>query len=262
MSHIKIQLKKFLEPYACAFVCFSGGLDSCLLLKEVHDIMGERVDAITFTSPLQTRKNIKDAEILADKLGITHSIIDYNPLTEEIIRTNKRERCYLCKTRMFSIAYGLASGKRKSTVILDGTHMGDDPLSRPGMRAGKEFGIRSPWRELGYGKEEIRNLARDEGLYLWDRSSDSCLATRFPRDYTLTVEALGKLEMAEEVLRGFGLKDFRLRPADSPPGLILSEEDYSIVQALGLKKICNSIMIETGWHLENCSVFLTQPGRT
>ncbi|MGA1839494.1 MAG: 7-cyano-7-deazaguanine synthase [bacterium] len=255
MSHIKIRLKKFLEPYTSALVCLSGGLDSCLLLKEVHDIMGERVDAITFTSPLQTRKNIKDAEIFADKLRITHSIIDYNPLTEEIIRTNNRERCYLCKTRMFSIAYGLVSGKRKSMVILDGTHTGDDPLSRPGMRAGKEFGIRSPWRELGYGKEDIRNLARDEGLYLWDRSSDSCLATRFPWNYTLTVEELSKLEMAEKVLRGFGLKDFRLRPADSPPGLILSEEDYTIVQALGLEKICNSIRADTGWNLENCSVY-------
>ena len=95
MSHIKIQLKKFLEPYTCALVCFSGGLDSCLLLKEVHDIMGERVDAITFTSPLQTQRNIKDAKICADKLGIPHSIIDYRPLEEENIRTNKRNRCYL-----------------------------------------------------------------------------------------------------------------------------------------------------------------------
>lgn len=260
MTHFKFQLKKFLEPYNFAIVCSSGGLDSCLLLKEVHDIMGERVDAITFTSPLQTRRNIKNAKIFADKLRLTHSIIDYKPLTEEIIRTNNIERCYFCKTRMFSIAYGLASGKRQSFVILDGTHMGDDPLSRPGMRAGKEFGIRSPWRELGYGKEEIRNLARDEGLYLWDRSSDSCLATRFPWNYKLTVEVLSKLEMAEEILRGFGFKDFRLRPADSPPRLILSEGDYKIVQALGLDKICNAIMLDTGWNLENCSISLKKPG--
>lgn len=254
MTHIKIQLKRFLEPYAFALVCLSGGLDSCLLLKELHGIMGERVDAITFTSPLQSRRNIRDAKICADKLGIPHSIIDYRPLAEENIRTNKKNRCYLCKTRMFSIAYGLASDRGQDIVILDGTHMGDDPLSRPGMRACKEFGIRSPWKELGYGKKEIRDLAKDEGLYLWDRPSDSCLATRFPMDYMLTVAELGKLEMAEGVLRESGLKDFRLRPADSPPKLLLSERDYMIVRTLGFEKIWDLIRINTGWNPEKYTV--------
>jgi uncharacterized protein len=254
MTHIKIQLKKFLEPYTFALVCLSGGLDSCLLLKEVHDIMGERVAAITFTSPLQTQRNIKDAKICAGKLGIPHLVIDYKPLAEETIRANNTDRCYHCKTRMFSIAYGLVSDKGQDIVILDGTHMGDDPSSRPGMRACKEFGIRSPWKEMGYGKEEIRTLAKDKNLYLWDRPSDSCLATRFPWDYMLTVAELSKLERAEEVLKEFGLKDFRLRPADSPPRLILSKKDYMIVQALGFEKIWELIRENTGWKLKKIFV--------
>jgi uncharacterized protein len=254
MTHIEIQLKKILEPYISALVCLSGGLDSCLLLKEVHDIMGERVNAITFTSPLQTQRSIKDAKICADKLGITHSIIDYKPLAEESIRTNSIERCYLCKTRMFSIAYGLASDKGQDIAILDGTHIGDDPLTRPGMRAGKKYGILSPWKELGYGKEEIRELAKDEGIYLWDRPSDSCLATRFQWDYRLTVAELSKLERAEEALRGFGLKDFRLRPADSPPRLLLSRQDYMTVQTMGFEMIRDVIREKTGWDTKKYSV--------
>lgn len=254
MTHIEIRLKKFIEPYTFALVCLSGGLDSCLLLKEVQDIMSDQVNAITFSSPLQTQRSIKDAKICANELGIKHLIIDYKPLEEEGIRANNTERCYLCKTKMFSIAYGLESYKGQDIVMLDGTHIGDDPVSRPGMRACKEFGILSPWRELGYGKEEIRNLAKDEGLYLWDRPSDSCLATRFPWNYRLTVAELNKLERAEEALRGFGLKDFRLRPADSPPRLILSMKDYMIFQNLDFERVRDVIREKTGWNPEKYSV--------
>jgi uncharacterized protein len=155
---------------------------------------------------------------------------------------------------MFSIAYGLASNKGQDIIIMDGTHLGDDPLLRPGMGAGKAFGIRSPWRELGFGKEEIRSLAQDEGFYLWDRPTDSCLATRFPWDYELTVAELSKLERVEEALRDLGFKDFRFRPADSLPRLVLSKQDNIIAQAMGFERIWEVISGKTGWNKENCLV--------
>jgi uncharacterized protein (TIGR00268 family) len=254
MSHIEIQLKKILKPYTSILVCLSGGLDSCLLLKEVHAIMNERVEAITFTSPLQTQRSIKDAKKCAKNLGVKHITVDYSPLIEKSIRINSKDRCYKCKTKMFSIAYGLASNKGKSLIILDGTHIGDDPLLRPGMKACKEFGICAPWRELGFGKDDIKRLAKDEGLYLWDRPTDSCLATRFPWDYNLTVSELRKLERVEEALREVGLKDFRFRPVDSPPRLVLSKHDYKIAQTIGFERIWDVIRERTGRRQKNFSV--------
>ncbi len=254
MTYTKNRLKKVLEPYTSALVCVSGGLDSCLLLQEVQAIMGERVNAITFKSPLQTQRSIEDAKICADKQGVKHLIIEYKPLTEEGIFTNSERRCYLCKTLMFSIAYALTLKHGQGVILLDGTHLGDDPLLRPGMRANIEFGIRSPWKELGLGKAEIRHLARKRGLSNWDRPSDSCLATRFPLGYKLTVEELGKLEAAEDALRELGLKGFRFRPADSPPRLLLSEEDHSKALTMGFDKIRGIIREKTGWRCENCFV--------
>ena len=249
MPYARKKLKEYLEQYSFALICLSGGLDSCLLLKEVSAIIGEKVQAITFKSPLQTQRCINDAKICADHLGIKHLIADYEPLTEEGIKTNNKNRCLLCKTKMFSIAYGLISHRQKESVILDGTHLGDDPESRPGMRANKAFGIRSPWKELGLGKEELRSLAIKRGLSVWERPSDSCLATRFPLGYRLTVEMLGQQESAEEALRDLGLKDFRLRPADSPPRLLLSNEDHRRALEMGFDKIRDAIEEKTGWHL-------------
>lgn len=249
MPYIIKKLKEFLEPYSFALICLSGGLDSCLLLKEVNTIMGEKVQAITFKSPLQTQRSINDAKICADLLRIVHLVVDYEPLTDEGIKTNNKYRCLLCKTKMFSIAYGLISHRQKKSVILDGTHLGDDPESRPGMRANKAFGIQSPWKVLGLGKDELRSLARKRGLPIWERPSDSCLGTRFPLGYRLTVKILGQLDSAEEALRDLGLEDFRLRPADSPPRLLLSNEDHHRALEVGFDKIRDAIEEKTGWDL-------------
>ena len=244
------KLQDILKPFASAWVCISGGLDSCLLLKAVYDMMGDHVQAITFQSPLQTQRSIRHATVWANKLGVRQWMIDYHPLEEEGIKNNSSDRCFYCKMRMFAIAYDLIAEKDNKTVILDGTHLGDDPLLRPGIKANKAFGIRSPWQEMRLGKEDIRRIAREEGLPFWDMPSDSCLATRFPSGFKLTAKMLAQLESAEELLMERGLRDFRLRPADTPPRLILSDEDYSRAQALGIERIWDLIHEKTGWDLK------------
>lgn len=247
----KAKLKNILNPYAFAWVFLSGGLDSCLLLREIHSILGDRVQAIIFSSVLQTKSSLADARVWAEDHGVKHVIIDYQPLIEEGISYNSLQRCYLCKRRMFSMARKIAWKQGKKTLMLDGSHLGDDPALRPGMKANREFGIISPWRELGFGKAQIRDMARDLGLFICNRPSDSCLATRFPWGYKLTIEDLDRLEAAEEALRAQGFICFRLRPADSPPSLLLSEQDQKRALCLGVEKVWDIIRDKTGWDIKD-----------
>ncbi|MBN2373983.1 hypothetical protein JXL19_09380 [bacterium] len=226
-------------------------MDSCLLLKEVYSLFGDRVHTVTFASPLQTKKHILDAKTWAEGLNVRHLIIDYSPLKTDGICNNSLRRCYLCKSLMFYIARGLADKIGKDTILIDGSHLGDDPLLRPGMKANKEFCIFSPWMEIGLGKIEIRDMARDLGLSIWDKPLDSCLATRFPFGYRLSENDLNNLESAESALRGLGLMDFRFRPADSPPLLLLSAADHSIALDLGMDKIRETIVKETGCKMDD-----------
>ncbi|MGA1844975.1 MAG: hypothetical protein ACMUIS_10485 [bacterium] len=241
-------LATILDPYSSLMVCLSGGLDSCLLLKMVHAIAGERVRAVTFVSPLHTIYSINNAMNWASTLSIEHLVIDYDPLDEEGIQSNGPERCYRCKARMFFHAREVA-GEGHGVVILDGSHAGDDPGARPGMRANREFGILSPWRELGLGKHALRLLAQEEGIPFWERPADSCLATRFPPGHLLRREELAGLEHAEDALRDLGFNDIRVRPADDPPRVIIGEKDYQRARILGAERIVEAIRDRTGLDL-------------
>ena len=256
MIYRKNKLKMLLKKCDFAFVCLSGGLDSCLLLHEVHSILGERVHAITFVSPLQRQRNVKNARDWAAKIGVKHIMVDYYPLSLEDIIYNRPERCYMCKTQMFSIAYGLVTKQGQGGILLEGTHQGDDPLLRPGMKANKEFGVCSPWRKLGLGKADIKKLAREKGLSFWSRPTDSCLATRFPVNYKLKIDELKKLEEAEDALAALGFIDFRFRPADFTPRLLLSEKDLRMAKKMGVGKVLSAIRERSGWAMENVCMVL------
>lgn len=174
-------------------VCLTGGVDSVLVLTATARILKENLLAITFISPLQTRKSLKQARDITQMLQIPHIICNYRPLSFSSIRFNRHERCYVCKSRMFSLALKIANEKGL-TDIFDGTHTEDKEERRPGMRALKEFNIKSPLKDLGLSKANIRFLAKGMGLINWNLPSESCLATKFPTGSKLSASELKRID--------------------------------------------------------------------
>lgn len=254
---IREKIKDFFRCTSSAFALFSGGLDSMLLVQVIHEILGDGLTTITFTSPLQKSRYIDFVKDFNKSNGINHLIIDYRPLSEEGISANSMERCYYCKRLMFSITRRLVESGGGKAIIVDGSHVDDDPALRPGMRANIEFGIVSPWRAMGLNKKDIRGVARDAGLVHWNVPRDSCLATRFPFGYALKYEDLIMVELVEETLMDLGFKSFRLRPSDSPPVLCLSNEDFKNALNFGKERLWDMISFKTGLKMDDFTLSIS-----
>lgn len=190
-------------------VAFSGGVDSAWLLHESVRF-AQRVRAYYVRTPFQPAFELEDAQDTAARLGASLEIIDFDILTVPAVAENPADRCYYCKTALFShiVAAAKADG---FPVVLDGSNASDDADDRPGMRALRELGVRSPLRECGVTKAEIRAFARDAELPVWNKPSYACLATRIPAGTPITLSALERVEQGEAHLMERGFSDFRLR---------------------------------------------------
>lgn len=198
----------FQENPICA-VAFSGGVDSAWLLHEAARL-AERTAAYFVRTPFQPCFELDSAQDIAKQLGVSLSVLDFDVLTVPEVAANPPDRCYYCKTALFSLLAGAACADG-FPLVLDGSNASDDAGDRPGMRALRELGIRSPLRECGITKAEIRRLAREAGLPVWDKPSYACLATRIPTGTAITAEDLGRVERGETAFEDAGLRDFRLR---------------------------------------------------
>ena len=198
----------FRENPVCA-VGFSGGVDSAWLLHEAARL-AERTAAYFVRTPFQPKFELDGAKKMAAQLEVPLSVLDFDVLTVPEVAENPPDRCYYCKKSLFSLLAG-ASRMDGYPLVLDGGNASDDAADRPGMRALQELGVRSPLRECGLTKPEIRRLAREAGLPVWDKPSYACLATRIPAGAVITDEALGRVERGETAFASAGLRDFRLR---------------------------------------------------
>ncbi|MEW6381123.1 MAG: ATP-dependent sacrificial sulfur transferase LarE [bacterium] len=203
-------IQGILKGIESTVVLLSGGVDSSLVLKIAREVLGESVLAVTVDSPFIPRQEIEQAKIMAQVIGVHHLIVSFDPLQDPELATNPVERCYVCKKRIFSFARGIAAQKGLAWVV-DGTNDQDSRLPRPGLRAAEELAIRSPLREAGLQKDEVRALAQELGLPNWNKPSNSCLATRFPVRELLTRGKLSLIEQGERFLQELGLSCFRLR---------------------------------------------------
>jgi uncharacterized protein len=192
-----------------AAVAFSGGVDSSFLCHAAAAALGGRAIAITVVSPMLPASEIEAASSLASRIGIAHITIEETGIEDEVAR-NTRERCYHCKKREFA-AIQEAARSRGIETVLDGSNVDDEGDYRPGLRALAELGIRSPLREAGLVKQEIRELSRCFNLPTWDKPAFACLASRIPYGETITAEKLYRVEKAEAALRDFGFRQFRVR---------------------------------------------------
>ncbi|MEW5803659.1 MAG: ATP-dependent sacrificial sulfur transferase LarE [bacterium] len=199
-----------LREIARAAILFSGGVDSSLVLKLASEVLKENILAITIDSPFISRQEIDEARKLAGIIGVEHIVVSIDMLNDPDLIINPVERCYLCKKKIFSLAKRIAD-QRGLACVVDGTNDQDSKLPRPGLRAAEESGVRSPLREGGFQKDDVRLLAKELGLPNWNKPSNSCLATRFPFGEILTRDNLRRIEQGERLLREFGLSCFRLR---------------------------------------------------
>ena len=190
-------------------LAFSGGVDSAYLLW-VCIQAGASLRPYFIKTPFQPRFELEDAQRLCKAMGTELTVIEIDILSDSKVASNPPDRCYYCKRRMFALLKerALRDGLQ---LLLEGTNVSDRVEDRPGMRALAELGVRSPLRECGLAKEDIRELSRQAGLFTWQKPSYACLATRVPAGLPIARESLKKVEWGETLLSGLGFRDFRLR---------------------------------------------------
>ena len=241
-------LTEFFHENQKAAIAFSGGVDSAYLLYAALQ-SGADVRAYYVKSAFQPQFELDDARRLAETLSADMRVLDVDILADETVAANPPDRCYHCKRRIFS-AIASAAAADGYTLLLDGTNASDDAGDRPGMRALRELSVRSPLRECGLTKPEIRWLSREAGLFTWDKPAYACLATRVPAGERLTAEKLENTERAEDFLFSLGFTDFRVRlfngaarlqlPAEQLPRLL--ERRAEILSEL--KKTYSAVVLD------------------
>src|SRR3712207_5391674 len=159
-------------------VSFSGGVDSSYLLKIAHRTLGSRALAATGLSQTYAREEMDEARIIASEIGAEHVLVDTAELTDPRYADNSHQRCFFCKSELYTRLHDVAR-QRGLNVVVDGANEDDGDDFRPGMRAARELGVRSPLREVGLTKAEIRGLSAELGLRTWDKPAMACLSSRF-----------------------------------------------------------------------------------
>lgn len=202
-------LQDFFKENPKTALAFSGGVDSSYLLYAAREY-GAQVQAYYVKTAFQPEFEYQDALRLAKQLGAEVKVLELNALSDPKVVENPANRCYYCKQNIFGNIWRAARADGY-TVLLDGTNASDQVADRPGMQALRELEVRSPLREAGLTKAQIRELSHAAGLFTWDKPSYACLATRIPTGVEITPEKLERTEWAEEYLKSLGFPDLRVR---------------------------------------------------
>ena len=234
-------LKNNLALLRSVAVAFSGGVDSTFLLRVAHDVLGDNVVAVTASSCSFPERELREAQAFCRQNGIWHIVCKSEELDIDGFRQNPKNRCYLCKRELFEKIWGIAKEYGVSAVA-EGSNMDDNGDYRPGLIAVKELGVKSPLREVGLSKAEIRELSKEMGLPAWNKQSFACLSSRFVYGETISEEKLGMVDKAEQLLLDLGFHQVRVRIHGTIARIeILPNEFGRIFDDAVREKICQTL---------------------
>jgi uncharacterized protein len=209
----RARLEAELEAASSLLVAYSGGVDSAYLAYEACQVLGDRMLAVTALSASFSQVDREQAESCAHRLGFPHETIETDELSDSAYRANNPDRCFFCKDELFSKLDELAA-RRGYAAVAYGVNVDDLGDWRPGQRAAEAHRVLTPLLAAGLGKAEIRELARQAGVPVWDRPASPCLASRLAYGVEVTPERLAVVERGETALRELGFRQFRVRHHD------------------------------------------------
>ena len=219
-------LSGLLRSFDSAIVAFSGGVDSAYLAWAATRVLGPAARCITADSPSYPDHHRQLALRIARDFGLQHEFVRTGEMERAEYRANPVDRCYYCKHELYTVLSRIAA-ERGIPVIVDGSNADDRADYRPGRKAAKEFGVRSPLDEADLTKDDIRALSRQAGLPTWDEPASACLSSRIPYHSEVTGEKLRTIEQAEAILRGFGFRVCRVRHHDEMARLEIGRDEMA-----------------------------------
>tara|TARA_B100001123_G_scaffold205052_1_gene232487 strand:- start:7807 stop:8646 length:840 start_codon:yes stop_codon:yes gene_type:complete len=203
-------LEEILESLQSVIVAYSGGVDSAFLAVVANNVLGERALAVTAYSPSLTEVELNNAVELANKMKLNHRVIETTEIERPDYKQNTTARCYFCKDELYTQLGNIAQTEGYVSIA-NGTNLDDMSDFRPGLKAAKKYGVRSPLAESEFTKSDVREYSRRIEIPVWDKPSQACLSSRIPYGTVVTVEALTKIAKAEGFLNDLGLRQFRVR---------------------------------------------------
>lgn len=209
-----------------ALIAYSGGIDSTLVAKVAHDVLGDRALAITAVSPSLLPEDLEDAQTQAAAIGIQHELVETQEMQNPDYTSNPVNRCYFCKSELHDTLKPLALD-RGYPYVVDGVNADDLHDYRPGIQAAQERGARSPLAEVGITKLDVRQLSKELGLPWWDKPSQPCLSSRFPYGEEITASKLQRVGRAEVYLRRQGWQNLRVRSAGETARIEVPPEEIA-----------------------------------
>jgi uncharacterized protein len=247
VAHAKREsLRGLLRDLDSVLVAYSGGVDSAFLLSIAVEMLGDRVLAVTASSDSYAEGELAAAQRVAAEVGARHVVVATHEMENPSYLANPANRCYFCKSELWDTLAPIAR-KHGIATLVDGFNVDDVGDFRPGAQAARERGVRSPLREAGLGKQEIRLLSREAGLSTWDKPALACLSSRVPYGDRIDREKLSQIDRAEQLIRELGFRQVRVRHHGQIARIELPPEDIPRFVAKGFGEPIARRMKELGF---------------